>query len=92
MLGAGPLGHVRAHLADHLQGGETVDAVDAGQIHPSHTVQLALDIEAGRILLITLFAIGSGRLAVAAVLKPLQLGLDLPVALGNLALIELVQL
>ena len=91
MLGAGPFGHVGADFADHLQRRETVHAVDPGQVHPSHPVQLALDIEAGRVLLIALFAVGSRRLAVAAVLEPLQLGFNLPVALSNLILIEPVQ-
>ena len=91
MLGAGPFGHVGANLADHLQGREAVHPVDAGQVHSGHAVQMALDIEAGRVLLVALFAIGSGRLAVAAVLELLQLDFDLPVALDNLALIEPVQ-
>ena len=39
-----------------------------------------------------LFAIGRRRHTVAAVLKPFQLGFNLPVALGNLGLIHPVQL
>ena len=91
MFGALPFRHVRADFADHLQRRETVHAVDPGQVHPGHPVQWALDIEAGRILLIALFAIGSRRLAVAAVFKLLQPGFNLPVAVGNLALIHPVQ-
>ena len=87
-----PFRHVRANLADDLQRREAVHAVDSGQVHPSHPVQLALDVEAGRVLLIALFAIGSRRLTVAAVFKPLQLGFNLPVALGNPGLIRPVQL
>ena len=52
---------------------------------PRHPVQLALDIKTGRVSLIALFAIGSRRLTVAAVFEPLQLGFNLPVALGDLA-------
>ena len=92
MLGAGPFGHVGANLADHLQGRVRIHTVDPGQVHSRHPVQLALGIETGRVLLIALFAIGSRRLAVAAVFKPLQLGCNLPVALGNLILIEPMQL
>ena len=44
------------------------------RFHPRHPVQLALDIEAGRVSMIALFAIGSRRRAIAAVLEPLQLG------------------
>ena len=66
-------------------------AVDSGQVHSRHPVQLALGIETGRVLLIALFAIGSRRLTVAVVFEPLQLGFNLPVALGNLILIEPVQ-
>ena len=91
MLGAGPFGHIGANLADHLQGCVRVHAVDLGQVHSRHPVQLALDIETGRVLLIALFAVGSRGLAVAAVFETLQLGFDLPVALGNLILIEPVQ-
>ena len=92
MLGAGPFGHVGANLPDHLQGCVRVHAVDPGQVHSRHPVQLALDIETGRVLLIALFAVGSRRFAVAAVFEPLQLGCNLPVALGNLILIEPIQL
>ena len=92
MLGAGPFRHIRADLADYLQGRETVHAVDPGQVHPGHPVQLALDIETGRVLLIALLAVGSRRLAVAAVFKLLQPGFNLPVALGNPGLIRPVQL
>ena len=91
VLGAGPFGHVGPDLADHFQGRVRVHAVDAGQVHSRHPVQMALDIEARRVLLVALFAIGSWRLAVTAVLKPLQLGFDLPVALGNLALVRPIQ-
>ena len=91
-LALSPFRHVRADFADHLQRRETVHAVDSGQVHPGHPVQLALDIEAGRILLIALLALGSRRLAVAAVFKPLQHGFNLPVALGNPGLIPPVQL
>ena len=69
MLGSGPFGHVRTDLADHLQRRESVHPVKSGQIHPGHPVQLALDIEAGRVLLIALLAVGSRRLAVAAVFR-----------------------
>ena len=91
MLGARPFGHIGANLADHLQGCVRVHAVDPGQVHSRHPVQLALDIETGRVLLIPLLAVGSRRLAVAAVFETLQLGFDLPVALGNFILIEPVQ-
>ena len=91
-LARGPFGHVGADFADHLQCRVGVHAVDAGQVHSGHPVQLALDIETGCVLLIALLAIGSRRLAVAAVFKPLQLGFNLPVALGNLVLIGPVQL
>ena len=73
MAGALPLRHVRANLTDDFQRCEAVHAVDPGQVHPRHPVQLALDIEAGRVSLIALFAIGSRRRAIAAVLEPLQL-------------------
>ena len=53
--------------------------------------KLALDIETRSVLLIALLAIGSRRLAVGAVFETLQLGFNLPVALGNLILIEPVQ-
>ena len=91
MLGAGPFGHVGANLTDHLQGRVRIHAVDSGQVHSRHPVQLALGIKTGRVLLIALFAIGSRRFAVAAIFEPLQLGFNLPVALGNLILIEPVQ-
>ena len=91
MLGAGPFRHVRAHLADHLQRREAVDAVDPGQVHPRHPIQVCSNVEAGCVALAALFAIGSRRLAIAAVLEPLQLGFNLPVALGNLLVIEPVQ-
>ena len=92
MLGAGPFGHVGANLADHLQGCVRVHAVDPGQVHPRHLIQVGPDIEARRVPLMGLFTIGSRRFAVAAVLKPFQLGCNLPVALGNLILIEPIQL
>ena len=37
------------------------------RFHPRHPVQVALDIEAGRVSMIALFAIGSRRRAIAAV-------------------------
>ena len=52
---------------------------------------MCLDVEAGRVALTLPTAIVARRPAVAAVLEPLQLGLDLPIALRNLALIEPVQ-
>ena len=90
-VGAGPFGHVGANLADHLQGGETVNAVDAGQVHSRHPVQVGPDVEAGRIALTLPTTIVAWRPAVAVVLEPLQLGFDLPIALGNLIVVEPVQ-
>ena len=83
VLGAGPLRHVRADFADHLQGGESVNAGDAGQVYPSHPVQMCLDVEAGRVALTLPTAIVAWRPAVAAVLEPLQLGFDLLVINDN---------
>ena len=90
MLGAGPFGHVGADFADHLQRGEAVNSIDPGQVYTSHPVQVCSDVEAGRIAL-TAPAVPGRRPAVAAVLEPLQLGFNLPVALGNLVVIEPVQ-
>ena len=84
---AGPPGHIRAYLADYLQGRVGVHAVDPGQVHSRHPVQLALDVEAGRVLLIALLAVGSRGFTIAVVLKPLQLPFNFPVALGDFALI-----
>ena len=92
MAGTLPLGHVRANLAHHLQGRVGVHAGNPGQVHPRHLIQVGPDIEARRVPLMGLFTIGSRRFAVAAVLKPFQLGFNLPVALGNLILIHPVQL
>ena len=92
MAGTLPLGHVGANLADHLQGRVRVHAVNPGQVHPRHLIQVGPDVEARRVPLMGLFTIGSRRFAVAAVLKPFQLGFNLPVALGNLILIHPVQL
>ena len=74
VLGAGPFGHVGANLADHLQGRVRIHAVDPGQVHSRHLIQVGPDIEARRVPLMGLFTIGSRRFAVAAVLKPFQLG------------------
>ena len=57
------------NLTDDFQHCEPVHAVDTGQVHPRHPVQVALDIEAGRVSPIALFAIGSRRRAIAAVLN-----------------------
>ena len=54
MAGGLPLRHVRANLTDDFQRCKAVRAVDTGQVHPRHPVQLALDIEAGRVSLIAL--------------------------------------
>ena len=52
---------------------------------------MCLDVEAGSVALTLPTAIVARRPAIAAVLEPLQLGLNPTVALGNLALIEPVQ-
>ena len=92
MLGAGPLRHVGADLADYLQGRVRVHAVDPGQVHSRHPVKVRPYVEAGRVALTESPAVGRQRPTITAVLKPPQLGFNLPVALGNLTLIEPVQL
>ena len=82
MAGTLPLGHVRANLADHLQGRIGVHAVDPGQVHSRHPKQVRSNVEGRCVPLIALFAIVSRRPTVAAVLKPLRLGFNLPVARG----------
>ena len=49
--GAGPFRHVGANLAEHLQGREAVHAVDPGQVHPGHPIQVCPDVEARRVAL-----------------------------------------
>ncbi len=91
MLGARPFGHVGANFADDLQRREAVHAVDPGQVHPSHPIQVGSDVEARCVALTASPAVLGGRSAIAAVLELLQLGCNLPVALGNLGVIEPVQ-
>ena len=92
MLGRRPAGQVGSHLADHFQSSIAIHSVNAGQVHSRHPVQVALDIEGRSVLLVVLLAVGSRRLSVAAVLKLLQLGFNLPVALGDLGLVSPVKL
>ena len=48
------------NLTDDFQRCEPVHAVDPGQVHPRHPVQVALDIEAGRVSLIAFLPLGAG--------------------------------
>ena len=80
MLGRLPAAHVGADLGNDLQRAGGVDTVDVGQIHPRHALQ---------------GLIHAGRRPVAGVvagIKAGQLRQDLPIAFGDLGLIELVEL
>ena len=92
MFGSRPFRHIRANLADHLQCREAVYAVDPGQVHPRHPIQVCPDIEAGCVALTAPPAVPVRGPAVRDVLKPFQLGFNLPVALSNLLVVEPVQL
>ena len=70
-LALGPFGHVRANLADDLQGGVGVHTVDLGQVDPSHPVQMRSYIEVRGVFLIAATPRPSLRkLTFAAILKP----------------------
>src|SRR4051794_10217240 len=57
VLGAGPAGHVEADLAEHLQDGVGLQAVDGGEVDAGYPVQLGGGVEA------EVVAIGAGRRA-----------------------------
>ena len=93
MLGAGPFGHVGANLTHHLERGVGIHTVDLGQVNPRHTVQVCPNVEAWRVSFAASPAgLRRWRITIAVILETLQLGFNLPVALGNLILIEPVQL
>ena len=52
--------YFRANLTDDFQCCEPVHAVDPGQVHPRHPVQVALDIEAERVSPIAFLPLGAG--------------------------------
>ena len=91
--GAWPFAHVRSNLADHLERRVAVHAINSGQVHPRHPVQLGPHIKTRCVPLApSPTGLRRRRLTDAAVVKPLQLGFNLPVALGDLALINPVKL
>ena len=93
MLRTRPFCHVGANLTHHLERGVGIHTVDPGQVNPRHPVQVRPNVEAWGVS----FAASPARLrrwkiTIAVILETLQLGFNLPVALGNLILIEPVQL
>jgi len=83
---AGELAHVRAHLGDHHQRGDHIDAVDAREVHAAHLEELGAQIElrgiAGAPALLALSRF------VLSHMQGLQLRLNLRVALGQLGATE----
>ena len=49
MPGRRPPGHIGAYLADYLQRRMGVHAIDPGQVHPGHPVQVAAYVKARRV-------------------------------------------
>ena len=89
MLRTRPFRHVGANLTHHLQGRVGVHTVDLGQVNPRHTVQVRPNVEAWRVSFAASPAgLRRWRITIAVILETLQLGFNLPVALGNLILIE----
>ena len=93
MLGAGPFRHVGANLTHYLERGVGIHTVDPGQVNPRHTVQVRPNVEAWRVSFAASPAgLRRWKITIAVILETLQLGFNLPVALGNLILIKPVQL
>ena len=46
MLARRPAGHVEPDLTDHLQGRQRINPINLRQVHPSHRVQIPVDIKA----------------------------------------------
>ncbi len=86
------LGHLVMSVPISLITFRAVKAVDAGQVHSRHPVQVRPNVEAWRVSFAASPAgLRRWRITIAAVLKPLQLGFNFTVAFGNLALIKPVQ-
>ena len=49
MLARRPAGHVKPALTDHLQGCQRINPIHLRQVHPSHRVQIPVDIKAWRL-------------------------------------------
>jgi len=51
MLARRPARHVEPDRTDHLQGRSRIDPIDLRQVHPSHRVEIPVDVKAGSLLL-----------------------------------------
>ena len=86
MLVTGKTALVGAHLRDDHQRGGHVNAVDAGQVHCAHLVELGAQIEPRSVAgTPTFFALGRPTFAA---LQGLQLRFDPGVAFGQLGAAE----
>ena len=88
MFFCGPATHVESNLTDDRQSGVRFDAIDLGEINARDAVKVAAGIEGNPAAPAPAGAVSEGSLR-APVLELLEAGLDLAVAGGNLALVEL---
>src|SRR5262249_1411863 len=91
-----PFAHIRSRFANDRRRGHDIDAVDLGQVRASQAKQLLAQVELRLIALLLLepalpllfWQLGT----LAAILRLLEILLELPIALGHLLLAKLVTL
>ena len=72
-----------------LERGGGIHTIDLGQVNPRHPEQVRPNVEAWRVSFVASpTRLRRWKITVAVILETLQLGFNLPVALGNLILIH----
>ncbi len=89
---ARPPVHVRADLAEDDPGGAFFDPLDGGQVDAGHAIERGAGIEPGFVGLLVSAGLGGRGLARTFIAKGLQMRFDLLIALGDLLVVEGIQL